>query len=129
VFTAALEVTRGTDCHLHLAGLGDLSGLVRLYFAAKRDPQDEDSASRLLADDISGLLTLADAPASDAVEVLVTDASAGDVTLNLKAAATSRLAGGPPLVYGLKGIFADGTVVQLALGALSVLPDVPRALA
>jgi len=111
--TDQIEIKRSTDVSFAIAGLGDLTGRTQLYFTVK-DMQTKDTAadaqSVLQIEESEGLLYInkneADTPANGVLTV--TDALAGDITIELAAVESDKIQPNEPYLYDIK---MDNTVL------------------
>ena len=139
VSAGTITLRRGDRISLQITGLGVLpAGRDKLWFTVKSAPVSQaDSASIIQVTETGGLLYLnglVPGTASTEVSALtsadgsltVDDATDGDVTLVLSAAASALLAQRQSLAYDLQ--YQDGsTVTTLAQGIANVVADVTRA--
>ena len=128
---STITIVRGDTLSAAISDLGDLTGYVSLDFSVKRATGEPDDDAvihiRKNASGVGdGLLRLNGAEYATATDgaLAITDETAGDIGITLKAAATSALAPGS-YVYDLQIIKADG-VSTLTGGALTVTADVTR---
>lgn len=131
-----ITVIRGTTIEFDdLQGLGLLTGRDKLYFTVKTSLDDDDSEAILQIEETDGLVVLGGAPASTSGDgdITVDDATAGDITIRIEAAASallelSAVTGGVTIsaYYDVKKIDA-GDVQVLVTGRFAVVGDVTRA--
>jgi hypothetical protein len=120
---------RGDSLSAALTGLGSLANRSKLYFTVKRNEADVDTASIVQIEETAGLVYLNGASSTAGNGSLtVNDATAGDITIVLKAAATAEL----PLagyVYDIQIVRSSGTPVStLSEAAFTVDDDITRAI-
>lgn len=134
VSAGTITLRRGDRISLQITGLGALpAGRDKLWFTVKSAPVSQaDSASIIQVTETGGLLYLNGAVPSDNGltsadgSLTVDDATDGDVTLVLSAAASALLVQKQSLTYDLQ--YQDGsTVTTLAQGVANVVVDVTRA--
>lgn len=129
------EITayRGTTWSIALTGLGNITGYTNLWFAIKQSSiYNTDNESIVLIGVNSGLTRIngaAYATTSDG-SITINDATAGDITITLKPAASSLLKVQSDLDYGIKWINASGGEYQLSDGTqkFNITADNPRAI-
>lgn len=122
-----LTMRRGDTATLTITGLGSLAGRTKLWFTAKSDRDDADSAAMIQVEETAGLLRLAGAAATAGQGTLtVTDAAAGDVRVTLVAAAAAAVTKGVKYHWDVQMLNGSG-VSTPGEGALRVVEDVTRA--
>lgn len=130
------EITayRGTTWSIALTGLGNITGYTNLWFAIKQSSvYNTDNEAIVLIGVNSGLTRIDGAayPTSSDGSITVNDATAGNITITLKPAASSLLKIQSDLDYGIKWINASGSEYQLSDGTqkFNIAADNPRAIA
>lgn len=130
-----ISVLRGDEWVIALTGLGVLTGRTKLWFTVKATPDLLDSAAAVEIIEGSGngqgLVVLNGAPPVNPVvaadgSVVVTDATAGNLTITLKGRASAILAD-QDLNYDIQILDASGNPLTKTAGALHVVADVTRA--
>lgn len=126
---STLTVQRGDTLSAALTGLGSIDGRTKLWFTVKRSLDDADTASIVQIEETAGLLHLNGA-AGTAIQgnITVDDASAGDITITLAAAAAAQLPLGS-YSYDVQWVTASDEVHTLTAGTARIVADVTRATA
>jgi hypothetical protein len=134
VEASAVTVYRGTTWTIALTGLGNITGWTKLYFTARKHPNDEDSKSLvqvMVTNPASGandgLLYFDGVAATDKTKgsITVVDATAGDITIVVNISMTQCDA--QKITYDVKKLTASGGAL-LSIGAsFTVVADVTRA--
>ena len=123
-----LTLVRGDSWLQPILGLGILAAGSKIYFTARDNANDPDSASALQLERSGGLLVLNGAPAAtpgDGV-LSVTDWTAGNLLLTLKAVETATLT--PRTIsYDVQVVQTDGTITTVRSGNLIIPSDITRA--
>lgn len=123
-----IVIHRGDTWAWSLTGLGDIRTRTKLYFTLKSSTIHSDAEALVQIEETAGLLRLNGAAATDAMlgDITVNDATEGDITITLSAAATAQLQEASNLVYDVQMITPDG-VDTLTQAKASVTADVTRA--
>ena len=118
---------RGDDWTIDLDGLGAITGNEKVWFAVKTGTGKADSASMLQIEK-AGLLYI-DGQSATATNGTLTidDASAGDITITLKAVETAKLDAIETAVYDVQWKDASGNIKTLTDGKFVISEDVNRA--
>lgn len=126
---SALSLCRGTTITINLSDLGDLSDRTKLWVTGKYNVADPDSAAIFQVEETAGLLRIGGAApvTGETATLTVTDEVAGDVTVEIGAAAAAKLRLVSDGVYDAKWRNSDGEVIATAATALSISGDVTRA--
>lgn len=127
VSTAASSATitqyRGDDWLITLTALGSITGNTEVWFTIKRRQVDTDAQAAVILSDGTGLEIINGAAGTAGNGTLtVDDASAGDITMTLKAVETAKLAVG---AYKFDVQWKDGAglITTIADGAFTVIAD------
>ncbi len=131
---STITVYRGTTWTIALTGLGSLSGYSKILFTVKDDAEDADTDAILQVGKYSagtdGLLRLNGAAYGTASDgsIAVDDASAGNITITVKPAATTQCAVRGGLHYDVKLITGAGVVAlkTIGVGKFNIRADVTR---
>ncbi|MGB8644037.1 MAG: hypothetical protein WCF84_02280 [Anaerolineae bacterium] len=125
-----LAVRAGALLSLAFSGLGSLANRSKLYFTAKINQTDADSAAQIQIEESAGLKYIAGGASGTAGNgvLTVTDAANGLLTLTLTGTETVKLSIGF-MFYDLKVILTTGDAVTLAAGPLEALPTATGATA
>lgn len=123
---STLTIRRGDTWSASLTDVGSLTGNTKLWFTAKRDPNDTDAQSLIQIERTVGLVYLnAAAATAGQGSLTVDDAATGDVTLVLAAAATATLPVGS-YSYDIQMLTASGVTTRTE-GVLNVTSDITLA--
>lgn len=126
-----LTVYRGTTWTIALTGLGSLTTNSKLWFTVKERLTDTDSAALIQVEKTNGLTRVNGAAYNTAADgsITINDASAGNITITVKPAATLALAIMDNLNYDVKVLTNGGVVSLLADGThkFNVRGDATRA--
>ena len=87
-----ISVRRGDDWTITIEGMGNISARTKLWFGAKADYDDADSAAIVKVEESIGLQIIAGASPTAAGNATITvdDAAAGDITVTIKAVETLK---------------------------------------
>ena len=124
---------RGTTWTIALTGLGDLSAHSKLWFTVKDSLDDADTDALLQVEKTDGLKYLNGAayPVGSKTDgaIAIDDASAGNITITVKPAATAQVARASKKYWDVKMLTTGGLVSVLAEGngAFTVRLDTTRA--
>jgi hypothetical protein len=123
-----VTVERGDTLAIPFTGLGPLTGRSKLWFTVKRQQSDLDSAAEIQIEEAAGLIRIVgEAGVSGNGSIVVTDATAGNLTINLAATESARLdVTTPPMGYDVQ-MLNGGVITTLAVGSFVVTPDWTRA--
>lgn len=115
----AIVVRAGDTWSLPISGLGNISGVSKLWFSVNRQGAP-DAQAKLFIEKTAGLLYLNGAAAPDAskASIAVTNATLGNLTVNVDEAATQMELGSAQ--WTVKVITSGGTAVTLATGTFSI---------
>jgi hypothetical protein len=124
----AITAERGDTLAVNVTGLGVLTGRTKLWFTVKRSDSDADTAAVIQIEESAGLVYLNGAAATSGQgSLVVTDATVGNVTITLAAAASATLdIPSPAWGYDIQVLDATG-VHTLSAGAFAVTADRTRA--
>lgn len=126
-----INVYRGTTWVITVTGLGNISAYDTIFFTVKGSPDDTDADAILkVYNNASGLLIWNKATATAAQgKIVVDDATAGDITITIQEEATVSALLRTGLVYDIKGIDDNSSVVMLSAGGqFNILGDITRAI-
>lgn len=127
-----ISVYSGTTWSISLTGLGSLTGYSKLWFTLKSSDSLPDTDALLQIEITGGLVRLNGRAYSATTDgsIVITDASAGNITITVKPAATSQLAFASDLNYDIKLLTSGGTVSLMADGVskFNILPVTTRAI-
>jgi hypothetical protein len=122
-----ISIHRGDSISISIADLGDISGRAKLWFCVKRDRRDTDDQAIILIEESARLTRLNGAaygtPAHGSITV--TDAVAGDITIEIDEAATAELIPSAN-VYDVQVLDA-GAVSTLTDARCDINADITRA--
>lgn len=124
-----ITVHRGDQVTITLEGLGSVAARTKLWFSVKTDLVNDTDAEAILGlEESAGLTVLNGAVYTTTADgtITVTDAAAGDITIVLKAGATSQLKPRQNLSYDVQ-MLSGGQPTTLVTGTLHVTADVTRA--
>lgn len=125
---STLTIRRGDTVTISITGLGNITSRTKLWFTVKESENDADTASIIQIIEGTGLVYLNGAAATAAQgSLVVTDATAGNVTITLAAAATEDLELSSRLYYDLQYLSAAG-VTTLTEGNAKVVRDATRSI-
>ena len=125
-----ITILRGDTVVIALTGLGNISTRAKLWFSIKDLPKSQaDTAAIIEVEETGGLLRLnGTATTASYATLVVTDATAGNITVTLKPAATAQLSIQDNLSYDVQTMTAAGVVTTLTLGVADITEDVTRAI-
>lgn len=125
-----ITILRGDTVVIALTGLGSITTRTKLWFSIKDLPKSQaDTAAIIELEETGGLLRLNGATTTTSYATLVVnDATAGDITVTLKPAATAQLSIQDNLQYDVQVLTAAGVVTTLTLGVADITEDVTRAI-
>ena len=127
VSSSTITQYRGDDWSIALTGLGAITGQTEVWFTIKRRQVDTDAEAAVLLSDGTGLEIINGAVGTAGNGTLtVDDASAGDITMTLKAVESAKLAVGA-YVFDVQWKNAGGVIKTIADGAFTVSADVTKA--
>jgi len=122
-----ITVLRGDTATITFSGIGSLVGRSKLWFTVKDALSDSDADAILQIEETAGLLRLNGAAGTAGqATTSVTDATNGDVTFTVEAAATAQLAPHNNRSYDVQ-VLIGSTVITRTLGTFKVPGDVTRA--
>lgn len=126
---STVTLMRGDTISFSLTGLGSLAGRSKLWVTGKVSPNDKDAAAQFQIEETGGLLYIGgDVPgsASEDASLVVDDENAGDITITISAAASSRM---KPLANGSYDVqvLISGVVSTKTTAVLNVVADVTTA--
>lgn len=123
-----ITVLRGDTITITLSNLGVLTDRTDLWFTVKKSKDDTDANSILQATEDDGLLYLNKAAADDSslVDITVTNATTGGLTITISEEASKQLAEAAGLFYDIQ-VKIDDVVLTLSSGLFNVDADVTRA--
>jgi hypothetical protein len=124
---SGLTVHRGDTLVINLTGLGNLAGRTSLWFTAKQRAAQGDAEAQVQIEETGGLLVLAGSvPTEEETATLViTDETAGNVTIAISAAASRKLSPTTTGVWDVQVRTGD-TVSTLSHGSLKIVADVTQ---
>lgn len=127
---STVTLVRGTSISFSLTGLGTLTDRSKLWVTGKANANDPDSAAIFQIEETAGLLRIGGAaPATgETGTITVTDASAGNITVTLSAAAATKMKLVDGGAYDVKWKIGS-TVLATAAAVLNVQADVTRVVA
>jgi hypothetical protein len=121
-----ISIRRGDLFSVSLTGLGNISARTALYFTIKSNLDTQDADALVQISESGGLLYLNGATTTTSNGTLtVTDATAGNITITIKAAATASLAARRGAYYDVQMVTASG-VSTLTESSANILADVTR---
>lgn len=124
-----ITVLRGDTLTVTISGLGDISTRTKLWFTAKADKGDADTAAIVQIEETAGLVRLNGAAGTALLgDITVTDEDAGDITITLDETATDDLVVRSNMSYDVQMLTLTA-VTTLTSGTLHVTADVTRAVA
>lgn len=128
VFTGTdIIMRRGDTLVLPFTGLGSLAGRTKLWFTVKAGTADTDALAVIQIQETVGLVTLNGAPATAGQgSLVVSDATLGNLTVTLAAAASAALAPANALAYDIQTLIG-GVIATPTSGRLAIYPDVTEA--
>lgn len=129
---STINIVRGDTVSIAIAGLGDLTGNSKVWFTAKTNQTDADTAAILQVEKTAGLIYLNGAAAATptnaslSVDVIGT----GDITITLKPALTAALSPVNGLLYDVQWLDGSAHIHTLTYGQCNVTgtPDITRAI-
>jgi len=126
----SVTVTRGDTWVISITGLGALTGRTKLWFTVKSDLSDADTAAIVQVEESAGLLYANGAAASSSAlgSLVVSDESAGDLTVTIDETVTDDAAVRGAMTYDIQSLIA-GVVTTLTTGTFAVTGDATRAVA
>lgn len=124
--------TRAVDWNFSITGMGNISTRTTFYFTLKRRTILPDSEALVQIEETAGLVFINGKPAGVAGAgngtLTVTDALAGDVTVTVTAAETTKLSEEAGLDYDFKMITGAGAVQQMTVGKFNISSVVTEAI-
>lgn len=126
---STITIHRGDTISASLTGLGSIAGRTKLWFTAKENLYDADSASVLFIEETAGLTVVNGATYATTTDgdITVTDQATGALTITLDEAVSAALNPGQ-YQYDMQWLSVAG-VVTLTSGYLVVTADITRAIA
>lgn len=124
---AAITVRRGDSLSIAITGLGDISNASRIWFSAKKTYAQVDGSAQLMVENPGGLQTVVgrNPTTGETATLIVDDPIAGDITVEVSAAASEDLAVFTG-VYDVQVLRSTGKINTLATGSFTVSDDVTR---
>lgn len=104
-----ITLLRGDTATIALTGLGNITARTKLWFTVKRNAAEADSAAIIQVTEAGGLITLngAAGTAGDG-SIAINDATLGNITITLKAAATAQLKATNALISDVQMLTTGG---------------------
>lgn len=125
-----ITVYRGDTWSISLTGLGAITGYTDVWFTVKNSPTETDAEALVQVSQTVGLERLNGAAGTAAQgSLVVDDASAGNITITVAAAASAQIATAENLVYDVQWKTATGLIHTLTANVINVSGDVTRATA
>jgi len=126
-----INIYRGDTFTVTITGLGDISQRSKLYWTVKKQLADQDASAIIQIEETGGLLRLnGETSTASNGKITVTNATNGDIKIELSASATKKLAitSIPHKLhkYDVQAIMNDGSVKTLSVGDVKVTGDVTR---